>query len=69
VHVLLGGSSESSAWRNVVELPMQLISADHTGMLVGLLVIGILVAWRWCPHRSARSWARWSPSSPPARWR
>ena len=49
VHVLLGGSSESSAWRNVVELPMQLISADHTGMLVGLLVIGILVAWRWMP--------------------
>ncbi len=49
VHVLLGGSSESSAWRNVVELPMQLISADHTGMLVGLLVIGILVAWRWVP--------------------
>jgi carbonic anhydrase len=49
VHVLLGGSSESSAWRNVTELPMQLISADHTGMFVGLLVIGILVAWRWVP--------------------
>ena len=49
VHVLLGGSSESSAWRNLTELPMQLFSADHTGMLVGLLVIAILVAWRWVP--------------------
>lgn len=49
VHVLLGGSSESSAWRNLTELPGQLVSADHTGMLVGLLVIGILVAWRWVP--------------------
>lgn len=50
VHVLLGGSSESSAWANLTELPMQLFSADHTGMLVGLLVIGILVAWRWVPE-------------------
>ncbi|MGY4710532.1 SulP family inorganic anion transporter [Mycolicibacterium sp. CBM1] len=49
VHVLLGGSSESSAWRNITELPMQLFTADHTGMFIGLLVIAILVAWRWVP--------------------
>ncbi|MFN8033067.1 MAG: bifunctional SulP family inorganic anion transporter/carbonic anhydrase [Mycobacterium sp.] len=50
VHVLLGGSSESSAWRNLTELPTQLVSADHTGMFVGLLVIAILVAWRRVPE-------------------
>ncbi|WP_420093197.1 SulP family inorganic anion transporter [Mycolicibacterium sphagni] len=51
VHVLLGGSSESSAWRNITELPGQLVAADHAGLAVGLLVIGILVAWRWVPAR------------------
>ncbi len=51
VHVLLGGSSESSAWRNITELPGQLVNADHAGLAVGLLVIGILVAWRWVPAK------------------
>ncbi|GAY17187.1 bifunctional SulP family inorganic anion transporter/carbonic anhydrase [Mycobacterium sp. shizuoka-1] len=49
VHVLLGGTSESSAWRNVVELPAQLFAADTAGLSIGLLVIGILLAWRWAP--------------------
>ncbi|WP_319437486.1 bifunctional SulP family inorganic anion transporter/carbonic anhydrase [Mycobacterium sp. RTGN5] len=51
VHVLLGGSSESSAWRNITELPSQLIAADGAGLAVGVLVIGILLAWRWVPAR------------------
>lgn len=51
VHVLLGGSSESSAWRNITELPGQLLAADHAGLAVGLLVIGILVSWRWMPAK------------------
>lgn len=51
VHVLLGGSSESSAVRNITELPGQLLAADHAGLAVGLLVIGILVAWRWVPAK------------------
>lgn len=49
VHVLLGGSSQSSAWSNLVELPGQLIAADRTGLAVGLLVIAILLLWRWAP--------------------
>ncbi|AQT79526.1 carbonic anhydrase [Mycolicibacterium litorale] len=49
VHVLLGGSSESSAWRNLVELPGQLAATDGAGLAVGLLVIGILLVWRWAP--------------------
>lgn len=51
VHVLLGGRSESSAWRNITELPSQLLTADHAGLTVGLLVIGILVSWRWMPAK------------------
>ena len=53
-HVLLGGSSHSSAWENLVELPGQLIAPHGAGLFLGLLVIGILVAWRWVPSRIAR---------------
>ncbi|MGV0740939.1 SulP family inorganic anion transporter [Mycolicibacterium sp. XJ870] len=49
VHVLLGGSSNSSAWANVTELPGQLASAHGAGLLLGVLVIAILVGWRWMP--------------------
>ncbi|BDX32077.1 putative transmembrane carbonic anhydrase [Mycobacterium antarcticum] len=51
VHVLLGGDSQSSAWRNVLELPNQLFGADRPGLIVGALVIVILVGWRWVPKR------------------
>ncbi|WP_396917836.1 SulP family inorganic anion transporter, partial [Mycolicibacterium sp.] len=49
VHVLLGGSSNSSAWANVTELPGQLINAHGHGVVLGGLVIAILVGWRWMP--------------------
>lgn len=52
-HVLLGGESHSSAWVNVVELPAQIVSAHRPGLLLGLLVIAIMVAWRWAPARLA----------------
>lgn len=51
VHVLLGGTSHSSAWANVTELPAQIATAHGPGLLLGLLVIAILVAWRWMPAR------------------
>ena len=51
VHVLLGGESESSAWRNVVELPDQIFGAQGPGLILGGLVIAILVGWRWVPGR------------------
>lgn len=47
VHVLLGGSSHSSAWKNIAELPEQLLAPHGPGLFLGLLVIGILIAWRW----------------------
>ncbi|OHU08238.1 carbonic anhydrase [Mycobacterium syngnathidarum] len=50
-HVLLGGDSASSAWRNVTGLPGQVLHAHGPGTFLGLLVIGILVAWRWVPER------------------
>lgn len=49
IHVLLGGDSHSSAWRNLVELPGHFGDAGGVGIAVGVLVIAILVAWRWVP--------------------
>ncbi len=49
IHVLLGGESHSEAWHNLVYLPAHMGDADGAGILIGLLVIGILLAWRWAP--------------------
>jgi len=54
VHVLLGGESQSSAWTNVVGLPAQIADAHRPGLVLGLLVIAILIAWRWAPARLAK---------------
>lgn len=54
VHVLLGGESQSSAWTNVVGLPAQVAGAQRPGLVLGLLVIAILIAWRWAPARVAK---------------
>jgi len=54
IHVLLGGDSHSSAWRNVTELPGHFGDAGLAGMAIGGLVIAILVAWRWAPARIRR---------------
>lgn len=54
VHVLLGGESDSSAWNNVTGLPAQVVGAHRPGVVLGLLVIAILVGWRWAPPRLAR---------------
>ncbi len=50
IHVLLGGESHSSAWHNLVELPIHMGEVDGPGIAIGLLVIGILVAWRLVPE-------------------
>ncbi|MBF6170204.1 SulP family inorganic anion transporter [Nocardia blacklockiae] len=51
VHVLLGGSSRSSAFENLTELPGQLLHLHGADVVIGLIVIGIIVAWRWMPAR------------------
>jgi carbonic anhydrase len=54
VHVLLGGQSQSSAWRNVAELPEQILGAHGPGVILGALVVVVLVGWRWVPGRIGR---------------
>jgi carbonic anhydrase len=51
VHVLLGGESKSSAWHNVIGLPAQVVGAHRPGLALGLLVIAIMVCWRWAPAK------------------
>lgn len=48
-HVLLGGKSKSTAWHNLIGLPGQIVGAHRPGVILGVLVIVILVAWRWMP--------------------
>ncbi|MBS9534374.1 SulP family inorganic anion transporter [Mycobacterium sp. M1] len=48
-HVLLGGSSKSDAWHNVIGLPDQIVGAHGGGLILGVLVIAVLVGWRWVP--------------------
>ncbi|MBF6332019.1 SulP family inorganic anion transporter [Nocardia transvalensis] len=50
-HVLLGGASRSSAWANVAELPSQLLNLHGDDFVIGLVVIGIILAWRYVPGR------------------
>ncbi|MGK8557568.1 SulP family inorganic anion transporter [Nocardia gipuzkoensis] len=51
VHVLLGGSSRSSAFENITELPGQLLNLRGDDFVIGLIVIGSIVAWRWVPEK------------------
>lgn len=51
VHVLLGGESKSSAWHNVIGLPAQIVGAHRPGLVLGLLAIAIMLAWRWAPAK------------------
>ncbi|MET8653981.1 MULTISPECIES: SulP family inorganic anion transporter [Nocardia] len=51
VHVLLGGSSHSSAWNNITELPAQLMSLHGGGAFVGGVVIAIMLGWRYVPAK------------------
>ncbi|NEW40582.1 carbonic anhydrase [Nocardia cyriacigeorgica] len=51
VHVLLGGDSESSAWANITSLPAQLGSVHIGGAFVGLVVIAVMLGWKYMPER------------------
>lgn len=54
VHIILGGTPESSPLRNLIELPAQI--ADHHGpaTFLGFLTVGILVIWPLIPVRALR---------------
>lgn len=51
IHVLLGGSSESSAWSNISALPGRLASLDAGDAVVGTVVIAIMLGWRYAPEK------------------
>ncbi|MBS9533917.1 SulP family inorganic anion transporter [Mycobacterium sp. M1] len=49
LHVLLGGESKSSAWRNIVGLPGQLVGVQGQELILGVVTIGVLIAWQRVP--------------------
>ncbi|MFI9511308.1 solute carrier family 23 protein [Nocardia sp. NPDC052566] len=51
IHVLLGGSSHSSAWNNIIELPGQLLNLHGGDAFVGAVVIVVMLTWRYVPEK------------------
>jgi carbonic anhydrase len=49
LHVLLGGSAESSAIANILALPGQIVGHHDEALLIGLLTLAILVLWPRLP--------------------
>lgn len=63
IHVLLGGSSRSSAWANIEALPSGILNHELHEVIVGSVVIAILLLWpklppkvRFIPGAWWRSW-------------
>ncbi|MGW4632874.1 SulP family inorganic anion transporter [Nocardia sp. NPDC004415] len=54
VHVLLGGTSRSSVWQNLSQLPTQLTRLHWGDLAVGLIVIVTLLAWKKVPGALGR---------------
>lgn len=54
VHVLLGGTSRSSAWQNLAQLPTQLTRLHWGDLVVGLVVIVTLLSWKKVPGALGR---------------
>ncbi|WP_458689404.1 SulP family inorganic anion transporter [Nocardia tengchongensis] len=51
LHVLLGGSSHSSAWQNLIQLPGELSSIHGDDFLVGTVVMAIMFGWKYVPGK------------------
>ncbi|WUI35328.1 bifunctional SulP family inorganic anion transporter/carbonic anhydrase [Nocardia sp. NBC_00416] len=51
LHVLLGGESNSTAWINITELPAQLASLHGPAAFLGVVVIAIMLGWKYLPER------------------
>ncbi|GIM91808.1 carbonic anhydrase [Paractinoplanes toevensis] len=45
VHVLLGGDAQSSAWRNLRDLPAQIAGHHGVSMVLGVATIAVLLLW------------------------
>lgn len=51
IHVLMGGSSYSSAWENIVALPDGILHHELHEVIIGGTVIAILLAWSKLPSK------------------
>ncbi|WP_067722560.1 SulP family inorganic anion transporter [Nocardia yamanashiensis] len=51
LHVLLGGASHSSAWQNLIQLPSELLNLHGDDFFIGLLVIVIMLSWKYVPGK------------------
>jgi carbonic anhydrase len=51
IHVLMGGSSRSSAWENVKAIPSGIVHHELHEVIVGGLVIAILLLWPKLPAK------------------
>jgi len=49
LHIVLGGSAQSSPIDNLVELPEQVVDAHGPATVIGLITIAILLAWGKLP--------------------
>jgi carbonic anhydrase len=54
LHVVLGGSPQSSAIKNVAALPAQLKDLHGPATMIGLLTIGIVVLWPLIPVKKLK---------------
>lgn len=68
LHVVLGGSPDSSVLDSVAALPRQLEHPHTAAVLIGALTVAVLTGWRHLPGRAGRLLrtvpAPWPPSSP-----
>ncbi|MFD0165074.1 SulP family inorganic anion transporter [Streptomyces decoyicus] len=61
LHVVLGGSPDSSAIANATALPGQLAHPRAAALLIGVVTVAVLVGWGRLPGRAGR-WARMLPA-------
>jgi len=55
LHVMLGGSPDSSPLRNLIALPAKLGATDGEAAVLGAVTIAILVLWKRVPWASVRA--------------
>ncbi|ARF56653.1 SulP family inorganic anion transporter [Streptomyces gilvosporeus] len=61
LHVVLGGSPDSSALDNAAALPRQLEHPHAVALLIGAVTVAVLAGWKRLPGRGGR-WARRVPA-------
>lgn len=54
LHVILGGTAQSSALKNLAELPGQVVGHHSAATLIGLLTLALLIGWPYLPKAVRR---------------